>query len=94
MTMNKRKGADTSPRPELIKGIRIQYINRDNATRSEVIHSRENNTIIVKDALGKKRKVTIDRIIGYWPEKVATISRNLIRLKEKKELVQQQLAVM
>lgn len=100
--MKKTKGAEASPRPvainnkrylELIKGVRIQYINRDGATRSEVVYGRDKNTIVVKDVLGKKRNITIDMIIGFWPEKVAPVSRNLIKLKDKKELVQQQLSM-
>lgn len=79
--------------PELSEGVRIHYINRDGATRSEVIHRRDFNTIVVKDALNKKRRITIDMIIGYWPEKVVPTSRNLLRLKDKKELVQQLLVV-
>lgn len=98
----KKKGADTSPHPapsdqkrypELSEGIRIHYINKDGATRSEVIHRRDFNTIIVKDALNKKSSITIDMVIGYWPEKIAPSSRNLLRLKDIKELVQQQLVV-
>jgi hypothetical protein len=102
VTINKCKGADTSPHPapsnhkrypELYEGIRIHYINRDGATRSEVIHRRDFNTIVVKDALNKKRRITIDMVVGYWPEKVVPSSRNLLRLKDIKEFVQQQLVV-
>lgn len=101
--IEKRWGAITSSRsapsnqkryPELSEGVRIHYINRDGATRSEVIHRRDFNIIVVKDALGKKRRIKIDMVIGYWPKNVATpTSQNLLRLKDIKEFVQQRLAV-
>jgi len=102
--MKTRVGVDTSPRPTLSnkkrypylsEGVRIQYISCEGATRSEIIDHRDKNTniIVAKDVLGRKKKIKIDRIVGYWPENVAPVSRNLRRLKDIKELVQQQLVV-
>jgi hypothetical protein len=104
--MKNRVGADTSPRPSLSnaykkkypylsEGIRIQYISREGATRSEIIDFRDikTNIIVAKDGLGRKKKIKIDWIVGYWPENVTPISKNLRRLKDIKELIQQQLVV-
>jgi hypothetical protein len=101
--MKNRVGVDTSPRPALSnnkkkypylsEGVRIQYISQEGATRSEIIDHRDKNTniIVAKDVLGRKKKIKVDRIIGYWPENAIPISRNLLKIKDIKELVQQQL---
>jgi hypothetical protein len=103
IAINKKKGAVTSPpptlinkekHPELIKGVHIQYISQDGATRSEVIDRRDYNTLFVKDTLGKRSRITIDKVIGYWPNRVAPTPKNLVRLKDKKDLVQRLLEVM
>jgi hypothetical protein len=103
--MKNRVGADTSPHPApsnnkktypyLSEGIRIQYISREGATRSEVIDHRDikTNIIVARDSLGRKKKIKIDKIVGYWPENVPPVPRNLRRLKDVKELIQQQLVV-
>jgi hypothetical protein len=104
--MKNRVGADTSLRPSLSnsykktypylsEGVRIQYISREGATRSEIIDYRDikTNIIVARDGLGRKKKIKIERIVGYWPENVAPVPRNLRRLKDIKELVQQQLVV-
>jgi hypothetical protein len=102
ITINTRAGAETSLRrtapnhkryPELAEGVRIQYVNKDGATRSEIIARRNGNTVVVKDGLGTRSKITIDQTLGYWPDKVAPSPANLRRLGDKKELVQQQLVV-
>jgi phosphorylcholine metabolism protein LicD len=81
--------------PYLSEGVRIQYISREGATRSEIIFHRDKKTniIVARDVLGRKKQIKIDKIIGYWPENVAPVSRNLRRLKDIKELVQQQLVI-
>lgn len=64
MTINNCEGADTSPSltssnqkrfPELVEGVRIQYVSLDGATRAEVIDRRDHDIIFVKT--GKFAKV-------------------------------------
>lgn len=64
--------------PELQKGIRIQYIDENGATRTERIHSRHGNTITVVDVLKRKKRIKIEHIEGYWKPRVKASPDNLI----------------
>lgn len=68
--------------PELIKGIRILYIDKDMKTRVEIIYSRTGNIITATNALKEKTRIEVGSVIGYWPPKVRTLPKNLIRLKK------------
>lgn len=67
--------------PELIPGLRIQYIDRDDKTRVGRIHSRTGNIITVINSLTEKTRIKLDRIIGYWKPKVKAKYNNMIQLQ-------------
>lgn len=74
--------------PEIQKGIRIQFMDKNEATRSGKILARKGNTLTViigyryVKILNKKYRISISNVIGYWNPKVKAIQKNLIRLKE------------
>lgn len=69
--------------PELRKGIRVQYIDKDDKTRVERIHARTGNTITVINSLKEKTRVKLEKIKGYWKPKVKTNPGNLIPLMDE-----------
>lgn len=66
--------------PELVKGIRIRYIDKDDKTRVERIHSRTGNTITVINGLKEKTRIKLDRVKGYWKPKVKAKYDNMMSL--------------
>ncbi len=71
--------------PELHKGIRIQFIDRDEKTRVETIHSRKGNTITVINYLMEKTRVKLDQVKGYWKPKVKAKPENMISIKTRRD---------
>lgn len=69
--------------PELIKGIRVQYKDKDIKTRVETISSRSGTTITVINALKEKKRIELDRVIGYWHPVVKASPNNIIRINKK-----------
>lgn len=69
--------------PELIKGIRVQYKDKDIKTRVETIYSRSGTTITVINALKEKSRIELDRVIGYWHPMVKASPNNIIRINKK-----------
>lgn len=67
--------------PVLVKGIRVQYSDRDIKTRSAIIYTRSGNILTVINALNKRTRVVVDRVIGYWPPRVKASTSNFIRVK-------------
>lgn len=68
--------------PELEEGIRIQYKDRNEATRQGCIVARKGSTISVLGALKTKARVSIGNITGYWQPKVKASPKNFIKLKK------------
>lgn len=68
--------------PELIKGIRIQFEDRDMKTRVETIYSRSGNTITVINVLKEKTRIELDRVTGYWQSRVKASPKNIISLRK------------
>ena len=68
--------------PELIKGIRVQFKDKDIKTRVETIYSRSGTTITVINALKEKTRIELDRVIGYWHPMVKASPENKIRLRK------------
>jgi len=66
--------------PELLKGIRIQFIDKDDKTRVERIHSRTGNTITVTNASKEKTRLKLDHVKGYWKPRVMAKYDNMIPL--------------
>jgi len=64
--------------PELVKGIRIQYSDRDSKTRTAVIHSRTGNFITVHDALKQRHRIRLSEVRGYWIPRVKSSPANMI----------------
>lgn len=64
--------------PELVKGIRIQYADRDSKTRAAVITVRTGNFITVKDALKQKHRIKLSEVRGYWKPRVKASPKNMI----------------
>lgn len=69
--------------PELHKGIRIQFIDKDEKTRVERIHSRKGNKITVINNLKEKTRVKLDQVKGYWKPKVKAKPENMMSLPIK-----------
>ncbi len=69
--------------PELVKGIRIQYIDKDDKTRVERIHSRTGNKITVINSLKEKTRVKLDQVKGYWKPRVKAKYDNMMSLPIK-----------
>lgn len=69
--------------PELQKGIRIQYKDKDDKTRVERIHSRTGNTITAINSLKEKTRVKLDQVKGYWKPRVKAKYDNMFSLPIK-----------
>lgn len=68
--------------PELEEGIRVQYKDRNEATRQGRIVARRGNTLTVLGALKTRARVSIENITGYWQPKVKASPKNFIKLKK------------
>ena len=66
---------------ELKAGIRVQYYDSNEAQRDGRIAARQGNILTVVAALKSKKRVGIEKVIGYWKERVKASPKNLIRLK-------------
>ena len=69
--------------PELQKGIQIKYIDKDDKTRVERIHSRTGNTITVINGLKEKTRVKLGQVKGYWKPRVKAKYDNMMSLPIK-----------
>ena len=65
----------------LKEGIRVQYKDRNEATRQGRIVARHGNTITVVGALKSRARVSIGNVVGYWQARVKASPYNLVRLK-------------
>lgn len=79
--MTKRKKVLRLP-PELQKGIRIDFRDRDGKRRTERIRSVSKTTVTIVNVLGQKTRVRREQIIGYWQKKVKASPSNMIKLEE------------
>lgn len=82
--MNNKKGIDGESMkchilPDLVKGIRVRYRDKDEKSRVETIYLRSENTITVINILKEKTKIELDRVTGYWRPRVKASSANMIR---------------
>ncbi len=68
--------------PELVKGIRVQYKDRDMKTRVETIYLRSGNTITVINVLKEKTRIELDSVTGYWQPRVRASPKNIISLRK------------
>lgn len=69
--------------PELKEGIRVQYKDRNEATRQGRIVARHGNKITVLGALKIRARVSIENVQGYWQERVKASPKNYIKLGGK-----------
>lgn len=67
--------------PEIQKGIRIQYLDREGKRRDERIHILGKTIVITVDALGEHHTVKQERIKGYWKPRVKASKKNMIKLE-------------
>ena len=79
--MTKRKKRPQLP-PEIEKGTRIQYRDRDGKVRTERIHAVGKTGVTTVNALRQRTRVKIEKIIGYWQKKVKASIKTMIKLKE------------
>lgn len=68
--------------PELEDGIRVQYKDRNEATRQGYIYTRHGNLITIISALKNKERVDVRNIIGYWQKRVKASPSNMVKLKK------------
>ncbi len=68
--------------PELIRGIRVQYRDRDSKTRAGRITKRTGNKLTIVNALKEKSRIDASAVIGYWRERVKASPQNLILLQQ------------
>jgi hypothetical protein len=80
--MRKKKAQPQLP-PEIQKGIRIQYLDREGKLRAGRVHIRGKTIVITVDALKQHHDVKIERVKGYWKPKVRASPQNMIRLGVK-----------
>lgn len=73
--------------PELVKGIRVQYQDKDMKTRVETIYSRSGNSITVINGLKLKTRVNLDSVTGYWQPRVKASPKYMVQLNVRKNLV-------
>lgn len=66
--------------PELEVGLFIQYIDKNEKSKSEKIIAREGNTITVINGLKQRTRISIERVKGYWKPDMKPSPQNLIRL--------------
>lgn len=64
--------------PELKSGIRIQYRDKNEATRAGRIRKRDGNFLSVKFS---KERISIADVTGYWNPRVKASPENLIKLE-------------
>lgn len=67
--------------PELIGGIRIQYKDKNEATRQGRIIARRGNLVTILGALKTRARVSTENITGYWKARVKASPKNFIKLK-------------
>ncbi len=79
--MTGKKQVEHRKFPGLRPGIRVQYVDRDGASRSERMCSRNGNTITVRNALNVKKRIFIEKVRGYWKPRVKASLENLIKLQ-------------
>lgn len=65
---------------ELKQGIRVQYQDRNGATRQGRIIARQGNKITIEAALKVRMRVPAENISGYWVPKVRASPKNLMKL--------------
>lgn len=76
--------------PELTKGVRIQYKDKNEATRAGKILARKGNTLTViigtkyTPKLNKPYRIPIDNVYGYWKGRTAARPENMIKLEGKR----------
>lgn len=69
--------------PELEEGIRVQFKDRNEATRQGRIITRQGNKVTVEAALKVRMRVPAENISGYWAPKVKASPKNLKKLTAK-----------
>lgn len=73
--------------PELTKGVRIEYKDKNEATRAGKILARTGNTLTViigtkyTKGLNSKYRIPVENVIGYWKNKVKASPANMIKLE-------------
>lgn len=66
--------------PELQEGLRVQFKDRNEATRHGRIVARQGNKITIETVLKIRERAHIERIIGFWKPKVKASPKNMERL--------------
>lgn len=75
--------------PDLGEGVRIQYRDKNGATRAGKILWRKGNVLTViigtkyKPGLNKKYRINVDDVFGYWKGRVAAKHENMMSLPIK-----------
>ncbi len=64
--------------PELVEGIRVQFKDKNEATRSGRIISRHGSMVTIRNPLNQKYRVDVGRVIGYWKPRVQANVKNLV----------------
>lgn len=89
--MKNAKAKETKYRkhPELKPGIRIQYRDKNGASRSGRIKSRKGNFLKVAAGISVAfpKKVSIDAVTGYWNPRVKASPENRVTARLKKSLM-------
>lgn len=68
---------------EIERNIRVEYISSGivGSFRCGTVVKRVGNTITVKDALNRRRRVHIERVRGYWRPRVKASPKNMINTR-------------
>lgn len=64
--------------PELKSGIRIQYRDKNEATRAGRINTRKGNFLKVKFS---RERISIADVTGYWQPRVKASPENIVKLE-------------
>lgn len=67
--------------PDIQKGIRVQYLDREGKQRAERIHIMGKTIVITIDGLRQHHTVKLERIKGYWKPRVKARPENMIKLE-------------
>ncbi len=66
--------------PFLVAGIRVRYLDRNEAIRDAKISSRTGNTVTIINVVKTRTRVHVDDIRGYWEQRVKATAENFISL--------------
>ena len=66
--------------PEIVVGIRIEYTDLNEATRTGKVSKRDGNFLTVELCLKERKRIRLNQVKGYWKPRVKDSPKNLIHI--------------